>query len=138
MVIRAGRGQRAKFRDVSDNSGTVVQRNGHPCGTGTKSKIPGCPGQFRDSWQLCVDCFFTHTYTHTQAQGVHDGKRKGFMVANISCFKLTTSMAKQRLSSGSVDKVTRCARALTHQLTISKVLVSVFELDASSDDGSEI
>ena len=69
---------------------------------------------------------------------VHGGKRKGFMVANISCFKLSTSMAKQRLSFDSINKVTRCARALTRRLTMSAVLESVFEPDTSSDDGSEI
>ena len=31
-------------------SGTVVQINGYPCGTGTRSKHPGCPGRFQDSW----------------------------------------------------------------------------------------
>ena len=60
-------------------------------------------------------------------QEVHGGKRK-----------LSTSMAKQWLLFGWVDKVTWCVRALTRLLTMSKVLESVFELDTSFDDGSEI
>ena len=60
------------------------------------------------------------------------------MAANISCFKLSISMVKKRLSSGSVDKDTQCARTLTRQLTVNEVLESAFELDASSDDESEI
>ena len=39
---------------IPGTSGTVLQRNGHPFGTGTKSKNPGCPGRFWDSWQLCI------------------------------------------------------------------------------------
>ena len=69
--------------------------------------------------------FVCFSFVHT-----HASKR--------SSWRLTTSMAKQQLSSGSVDKVTLCARALTRRLTVSQVLVSVFEHDASSDDGSEI
>ena len=57
----------------------------------------------------------------------HMRKRKEFVVAiardpwwQISAGSglLRTSMAKQRFSSGSVNKVTRCARALTRRPTV--------------------
>ena len=41
-------------------------------------------------------CFLFHLYIHAQVQGIHGGKRKGFMAAYISCFKINISMAKQR------------------------------------------
>ena len=65
-------------------------------------------------------------------------KRKRFMAANINYFKLKISMAKQQLSPCSIDRIAQCARAMIHWLTMSKVLKSMFELDTSSDDRSEI
>ena len=41
---------------IPGTSGTVLQRNGYLCGTGTQRKNPGCPGRFRDSWQLWCVC----------------------------------------------------------------------------------
>ena len=35
-------------------SGTTIETNSLPCGTGTKAKIPGYPGRFRDSWHATM------------------------------------------------------------------------------------
>ena len=42
------------YKTITIPSGTIVQRNGHLCGTRIKSTNLGCPGRFRDSWQPCT------------------------------------------------------------------------------------
>ena len=96
-------------------------------GHGRTTNDPACTGWMQ--FQIIVNYYYFSKavsylpYIHVQVHGAHDGKSKSIIEVNIS-FKLISPWQ----NSGS-------------RIILSTKLVgaqSVFELDASSDNGSEI